>query len=219
MGQLGPETSAFGELERAFGSALALDLPANKQLFRQGAIPDCVYLLEKGIAKLSYLDPNGKEVIIGLRFSRTVLGMTALVLNCAHSFAAVTVTPCKMLQMRASNFVGLLSRETKISLCLHKLQAQEIDYLLQTFVQMASHSARHRLAKLLLDIALELEAFQPEEDSSLCVPLKQYEIAELLAVTPEHTSRLLRALERDGLVQRKGKSLLILDPKKPLLAF
>src|SRR5438552_3436713 len=44
--------------------------------------------------------------------------------------------------------------------------------------------------------------------------LFQWEIAELLAVTPEHTSRVLRRLEKEGLISRKRNILFVLDAQR-----
>jgi CRP-like cAMP-binding protein len=45
-------------------------------------------------------------------------------------------------------------------------------------------------------------------------PLKHLEIAQLIAVTSEHLSRLLNQLEQDGLRRRRKGWVIIQDPRK-----
>jgi DNA-binding HxlR family transcriptional regulator len=44
--------------------------------------------------------------------------------------------------------------------------------------------------------------------------LKHLEIAQLIAVTSEHLSRLLNQLEQDGLLRRRKGWVIIQDPRK-----
>jgi len=76
-------------------------------------------------------------------------------------------------------------------------------------VDMASLSALGRLSKFLSEV-LQGRGEAP-------IPLKQWEIAELLGVTPEHLSRLLKVLESKGLV-RRGKNLLFVTNPQGLIA-
>jgi CRP-like cAMP-binding protein len=41
------------------------------------------------------------------------------------------------------------------------------------------------------------------------LPLKHKELAQMVAVTPEHLSRLLKALEHEGVIQRNGNLLTV----------
>ncbi len=46
------------------------------------------------------------------------------------------------------------------------------------------------------------------------LPLKRKELSQMIAVTPEHLSRLLKALEHDGLIQRNENWLEIKDYRR-----
>ncbi len=46
------------------------------------------------------------------------------------------------------------------------------------------------------------------------LPLKRKELSRMIALTPEHLSRLLKALEHDGLIQRNENWLEIKDYRR-----
>jgi len=73
-------------------------------------------------------------------------------------------------------------------------------------VDMACLPALDRLKKFLPEVVCEL--------GEAPIPLiRQWEIAELLGITPEHLSRLLKILELKGLIQRNGSCFLVSDIK------
>jgi len=51
---------------------------------------------------------------------------------------------------------------------------------------------------------------------NLIFPLKHKELAQMVAVTPEHLSRLLKQLERDGIIKRE-KGLLVMNNSQSLI--
>jgi len=44
--------------------------------------------------------------------------------------------------------------------------------------------------------------------------LKNWEVAQLLALTPQHLCRLVKQLENEGLLMRKNGWIILSDPKK-----
>jgi len=72
-------------------------------------------------------------------------------------------------------------------------------------------SARQRLEKLLQQFFSLM--YQNEKQSSLKVrlPLKHWEIAQLVGVTPEHLSRVLKQIKQEGTIQRKDRCIIVAD--------
>ncbi|NOT60674.1 MAG: Crp/Fnr family transcriptional regulator [Acidobacteria bacterium] len=70
--------------------------------------------------------------------------------------------------------------------------------------RLATHSARPRLAYLLLEFVPEATPTSTGE-LRLPLPFKHTTMASWLAIRPEHLSRSLKALEQDGVI-RRGKS-------------
>ena len=72
--------------------------------------------------------------------------------------------------------------------------------------------AHTRIAHLLCEFALKLEAVSLGERLDYELPMTQDQLADATGLTPVHVNRVLRALARDGLIERvTSKSVLIGD--------
>jgi len=70
--------------------------------------------------------------------------------------------------------------------------------------------AQDRLADLFWELAHALEVSTSSGEVLLRLPLKHWELAQLIAVTPEYLSRLLKKMQQDGVV-RQNKGLMIIQ--------
>ena len=79
-------------------------------------------------------------------------------------------------------------------------------------------SARERLTKFLCEMIHEIEPLTEKKTITydkpvkLNIPLKFKEIAQMIAVTPEHLSRLLTEMEQQGIIKRDKGHLVINNP-------
>lgn len=195
-----------------------IEYPPKTPLFPQGVLTETVFLVASGLVKLAHVDSQGKETIVAVRRSGWLLGVAAAILNEPQPTAAVTVTHCRFLRISAREIREFVGAETRFGRHLHEVQAQGAHDHLLNVVEVVSHPTKYRLAKLLVELLLEEHPPQPVKRRNVRIPFKQWEIAELLAVSPEHTCRILRHLEQEGLVLRKNKVLFVPDPQK-LLSF
>jgi CRP/FNR family cyclic AMP-dependent transcriptional regulator len=207
------DTQAIDALRKAHISFTMVVYPARTPLFPQGIFTDSVFLVASGLVKLSHTSSDGKEIIVGIRRSGWVLGMAATILNQPQPTAAVAVTRCRLLRIPARE-IRLLDAEATFFRYLLELQAQEVHDHLQNLIQMASYPAEYRLASLLSEFASGVDSSQSEAGRNTRIPLKQWEIADLLGVSPEHTCRVLHQLEQKGLVLRKGRALFVPEPER-----
>ena len=71
--------------------------------------------------------------------------------------------------------------------------------------------ARTRLAHLLCEIALRLEAAGLGGQNQYELPMTQEQLADCTGLTPVHVNRTLKGLDRDGLITRTQRSVTIAD--------
>jgi CRP-like cAMP-binding protein len=88
--------------------------------------------------------------------------------------------------------------------------SQEIFIQGKNFAILGCLRAKDRLKRLLYEIIVEVEPLSDfKKKIGLQVPLKHREMAQMIAVTLEHLSRLLKALEHDGVIKRDGNLLTV----------
>jgi CRP-like cAMP-binding protein len=161
------------------------------ELFTQGAPLHEVYWLDKGLVKLVYLDEDGRERILDLRLAQGLLGAAAVLLRLPSPVSAVTVTVCQVRHMAAADFIKSLESDGRISWEVLHIQSQEMYGQFQRMADLSTSSSRLRLERFLRGLVI---AAPVTDGAPIEIPLKRCELAQLLAVTPEHLSRLFRQL-------------------------
>ena len=75
-------------------------------------------------------------------------------------------------------------------------------------------SGRQRLEKFLWKLAQAQNGGDQQRPIKIRMILKNWEVAQLLALTPQHLCRLVKQLENEGIVMRKNGWLILPDPKR-----
>lgn len=193
--------------------------PPAIELFKQSSQAQDLYLIEHGLVKVTRFNQEGRELILGLRSPGWVLGVASVILRKPHPASAFTLTTCHLRRIPAQSFTDLLRRDPYLSWYFHQLQSREIYSQIAHMEGLGFLSARQRLEQLLWQlVSTQMPGNAQGEDlrgeTRLNVPLKLSEIAELIAITPEHLSRVLKQTEAEGLLRREKGWIIIYDPKK-----
>ncbi len=78
-------------------------------------------------------------------------------------------------------------------------------------VNVGRRDARTRIAHLLCELAMRLEASGVGDSRSYEFPLTQEQLADATGLTAVHTNRTLQGLRKDGLISLTSNSLTVLD--------
>jgi CRP-like cAMP-binding protein len=189
--------------------------PARAEVFKQDASSNMVYLIEQGLVKLVRVASNGSQVIIGLRRKPWLMGAPAVLLNKPYSFTAVTLLSSSIRAIPAKVFLKLATTNKQFSSYLHRLLSQEIFTHMRNVESVSCMSAEDRVMRFLGDlVAGQTSSGKIRTEFSL--PLTNRELAELIAVTPEHICRVLKSMEHKGLIRRERSTLIIENPAELL---
>jgi CRP-like cAMP-binding protein len=187
--------------------------PSGSELFQQGTPADDVYLIHQGMVKLVWGEANGKQTILGLRWDGCLIGVPAVVTGEPCPTSAVTLVPSVMERITAEKFLQRLQTDPEFAWQVHRIQSREVHEQLNWSGEMACCSARSRLRRFFSRLTEVSKVQRKGAHSRVRLPLKQREVAELIAVTPEHLSRLLHELSKDGLLHLRDGWIVIPDPE------
>lgn len=119
--ELGPDN-----LERLLGVCSEMSLPAQRRLFRDRMPVDSVYLVLEG-ELVATVDNSGHTLEVGRIGPGAWLGEVAVLSgNMMASSNVSSVTPCRLLKLRAQDFENLALHDEEIS---HVLMGGLIDLL------------------------------------------------------------------------------------------
>ena len=179
-----------------------VNYPAGTEMFRQDADPAGVFLLESGLVKLEHLNEDGRVNIFGIRFPGWVLGMLSMLANLPYPVSAVAATRLSSRYLSGRHFYSLLESNPHLTLQLSKLLGRELRDQYCKSADSNSGSSQRRLEQILQLLMQFGETRGVGNERRWLPPLKHHEIAEAIAITPEHLSRLFKKMEQGGLLRR-----------------
>ena len=179
-------------------------LPAQTFLFQQGDPLRDIYVLEKGLVKMTRGERNGQEVTVELRSAGCMLGAASTLANEPAPMTAMTITSSKVHRLPVKEFLHLTkSDEAFLHHCLEFISRQRNEQVNQRG-QQSMLTARPRLVMLLLQFAQE-SGIERKGQLTLALPIAKQEIAAMLGITPQFLSNILKEMKRAGLItEEKG---------------
>jgi CRP-like cAMP-binding protein len=184
--------------------------PSGVNLFHQGELPVEIFLVETGLAKLVCSEESGRELIVDIRFAGSLLGLSAVIRNESHPTTAVTASPCRLMRISAGQFRDLLGRDTELGFSVHHLLSAEVINQSARISEIACLTARQRLEKFIWQIAKQTKTGEPQS-SKLQLPLRQWEVAQFLAITPAYLCKLLAELESEEIIVRRNGWIILCE--------
>jgi CRP-like cAMP-binding protein len=188
--------------------------PSRTVLFAQGTMPSAVFWLEEGLVKLACAGADGHEMTVRLH-GPGWLGAPAALLDRPYSATATTLTPSTVLRLPAAEFRRLAHTDLAFAGRLNELLSRDLEGYVVQLSEIGRLPARQRLEMFLTDQALVWGIPRSDGSCRLTIPFSHREIADVLAVAPEHLSRLLKHLEERGFLRRSKGSFLLRRPGHP----
>jgi CRP/FNR family transcriptional regulator len=158
-----------------------------------------VALLLDGLVKLVSVNGDGKQATIGLRTSGWYAGAASVLMDTVSVYSVIAVTKCTVVQIPADDFYLWLIRSARMMRHFISAISNEMISLCSAQAHMMSGTAEERLAKFMSEREPQNSPWQVLDALPL---LKQGELAQLLAISPEHLSRLLHKELDKGCVGR-----------------
>jgi CRP-like cAMP-binding protein len=166
---------------------------------RELAKHSCVML--SGYSIRSKLVATGGRQIVAIHMKGEVVDLQNSMLKLAdHS-----------VQMLTEGDVAMIPREAVVKLTLERPKvghAMWIDTLVDASIfrewiaNVGRRDARTRLAHLLCEFSVRLRVAGLGEETHYELPMTQEQLADTTGLTPVHVNRTLKALEKEGLIER-----------------
>lgn len=179
------------------------------QLYKQGDPADDVLFIGEGLVKLVRLEFDGQEQIVDLRFPGSLIGTAPVIVQTPHLVTAVALSNCWVRRIPAGVFRHLMQSNSRLSWHLHQLHSRKISNHVMRLTQLGCLSAQQRLEELFWRLINSLELEEKNKEVRLQLPLKQQEMAALIAITPEYLSRMLKRMQLKGILRQEKGWLII----------
>lgn len=189
------------------------EVKRREALYLPGDPGDRIYLLKRGVVKISALLDDGRELILALLRPGEVFGEEAALEEAPRDHMAEAYEDALICIITRKDFLDMLRSNPDVAFSVTKL----IGFRLRTFrtrvETLLFKGAAARLAQTLLELAKE-HGVPDARGVLLPLRLSQQNLANLIGVTRESVNLTLSDFRRRGLVELDRRSLRILDPEE-----
>lgn len=182
----------------------------HREIIVAGHRYDHVFILLDGFVSRYKVLPDGKRLVLNVGLPGDLIGVPA----CAFDTAVNSVTSLTAIEVAAVPFAvlfNLFTRFPRIGAALYWSSACEVAMQGEHLVDLGRRSAYERLAHLLLELLVRLNAVGLADTLSYRLPLTQELMADVLGLSGPHMNRMIRSLREEGLATIEDQRVVIHD--------
>jgi CRP-like cAMP-binding protein len=185
-------------------------LRAGEFIVREEDRPRHSCLLLSGFAARHKLAGNGARQILALHMAGDLIDMhQAMPTRADHNIQALSTVSLAFVPLDAIRDLAAQHQTIGQSMWFETLV--EAATLREWMLNIGRRDARTRTAHLLCEVGVRLQAAGLGERDQFILPFTQEQMADALALTNVHVSRMLALLVKEGLIERHNRQLTILD--------
>ena len=203
----------FSELSEADFSSLAKvanrrRYPKDSVVFFENEQGDFFFMILEGRIKVTILGDDGREVILSLLGSGDFFGEMALLDNEPRSATAIAVEDCELLSLHRNDFQNVLTDNRSIMVGLIKVLTARLRRANHQISTLALLDVYGRVARVIVDMARE-EGRRLKDGRIAFRRATHQEIANRIGTTRETVTRMLKDLERQGMIHIEGREIIV----------
>jgi CRP-like cAMP-binding protein len=198
---------ALADRKTVLAAATTRRFPANSVITIQGHPADHLYLLTKGSARNVFVTEDGKKLLLLWLGPGDVFGVRALLSNrCSYLLSTEMTKDSLVLEWDRKTIRGLVARYPRLVENALSTASDFVAWYVATHVALTSHTARQRLARILLCLALAIGEQGP---GGIELDVTNEDLTSAANVTTFTACRLMSEWQRtSGVVKRRGKVVL-----------
>ena len=179
--------------------------PRGGALFLEDDPADALYIIFSGRVKLSTVDSDGREQIVGIFADNETIWEGVFISGSRYPYSAICLTPVVCCRILRKDFERAVE-DPAIALRVIALLSRKLHDANERNLLLSTGSPKARLAGFLL--------YRTAHAEGNTVTMKLDDIAASTNMRPETVSRKIKELELEGLIARTGQSSIeLLDPE------
>lgn len=170
------------------------------------------YILLKGAVRIFRLTPDGRDITLQIVEPFNLVAEIPLFDGKTYDSSCEAIEDSILLFIPKEKFLQLFVKNPKISLKILQGFAKRVKELTQQIETLTSKDVPQRLATYLVEEYNK--QCSREEKNEIVLNISRTTLASYLGTVIETLSRALRKLQDDGLIEVKGKKVIILNLEK-----
>ena len=182
--------------------------PKDTVVFFENEEGDSFFCIVDGRIKVTILGDDGREVILSVLGRGDFFGEMALLDNEPRSATAIAVEDTELLSLHRNDFQSVLADNRSIMSALIKILTARLRRANHQISTLALLDVYGRVARVIVDTARD-EGKRLKDGRIAFRRATHQEIANRIGTTRETVTRMLKDLERQGLIHIDGKEVVV----------
>lgn len=208
---------AVDDIDHLVTTSKILVLPANTTLFLKGAPGDRLYIVIKGVVRISSISEDGRETTLNLMSSGQVFGEIAAMDGGERTADATTLDAVELLVIERRDLLVFLNNNPQCCIRMLAACSERLRWISELLEDAYYLELPTRLAKR-LHLLAQTFGQQSDDGIRISIRLSQKDIANHMNVTRESINKWLRIWGKKGFVSVEQGHIVIRD-LSGLLAF
>ena len=187
-------------------------------IFMEESDGEQCFFVVKGSVKVTRLSKEGREVILAMLNQGDFFGEMSLLDGESRSANVIALEKTEVLTLNRKDFLIVLHEYPKIAIQLLKELASRLRKSDRHIASLSLSDAEKRIALCIIRFADERGIIRNGRVTIAKIPIQQ-DIANMAGTSRETVSRALTVLEKEQLIERSGRELIIIDYKKFIREF
>jgi CRP/FNR family transcriptional regulator/CRP/FNR family cyclic AMP-dependent transcriptional regulator len=182
--------------------------PKDTVVFFENEQGDSLFMILEGRVKVTILGDDGREIILSVLGPGDFFGEMSLLDNEPRSATAIAMEDSELLSILRADFQGVIAGDARTTLALMKSLTARLRRANHQISTLALLDVYGRVARVILDMARE-EGKRLKDGRISFRRATHQEIANRIGTTRETVTRMIKDLERQGLIQVEGKEIVL----------
>ena len=179
-------------------------------LVREGASTDHCMIINAGLANRHKFTADGARQIVSIHIPGDFIDLEGALLNVAdHNVQALT--RCEIATVPSAALRSLFDHHPRVARALWVDTLIDGSIFREWVMNVGRRDARERLAHIFCEFARRLEVAGLGSSSGYELPMTQQQLADSTGLTAVHVNRTLKAMDAEGLIERKRRFVFIPD--------
>jgi CRP/FNR family transcriptional regulator, cyclic AMP receptor protein len=182
--------------------------PSKSTIIYAGDKSDSLFYIIKGSVTVIIEDDDGREMIMAYLNTGDFFGEMGLFDNMDSRSAWVKAkSECEVAEISYSKFREISGQDPRILYFIGEQMASRLRQTTRKVGDLAFLDVTGRVARTLLDLCKEPDAMTHPD--GMQIKITRQEIGRIVGCSREMVGRVLKTLEEQGLVQVKGKTMVV----------
>lgn len=169
----------------------------------------------EGVLKLAVSAADGREQIVGIVFPADFIGRP---FGGASPYSATAMTDAEVCLFNRNSFDAFAGGHPELQQKLLRRTLDELDRARHWMTLLGRKSASERIASFLLEMSERLAGQDGDAGAGFELPFGRQQIADILGLTIETTSRQLTRMRADGILDLPSRRQIVINDREAMEA-